>query len=47
MINNLSDCEMLVSNLHQLKIEHDVINYEEELLETEYPRIMVFKSVKI
>jgi len=46
-INKLSDCKMLVSKLHQLKIEHDVINDDEELLETEYPRIMVFKSVKI
>ncbi|QSX05108.1 hypothetical protein JYG23_10475 [Sedimentibacter sp. zth1] len=46
-INKLSDCGMLVEKFHQLKINYEVINNEEELLETEYPRIMVFKAIKI
>lgn len=46
-INTLSDCRLVVSRFHQLKINHDTISDEEEKLETEFPRIMVFKAIRI
>ena len=45
-INTLSDCGLVVSRFHQLKINHDTIRDEEEKLETLFPRIMVFKAMK-